>query len=177
MGTASQPKELDSTAFSGVDEPILYGAIGECATVSLGPYIILLWRTSVIMQGVLWCEAAFERVTTERAEGPLGVFVVMEPSCDITTPPDVRTRSGNMLKSNEPRIQRAAVVFEREGFAMTVLRSVITAINVASRVRFQNSVFSDTGKAADWLVTQEMRDSSAIRARHLLLLLNQMRRL
>ncbi len=51
-------------------------------------------------------------------------------------------------------IAAAAVVLEVTGFQATVIRSVVTAINLASGSSFPNKVFASLSPACVWLSTQ-----------------------
>lgn len=116
----------------------------------MGNTVLLLWRTQVISSGTQWARRAFLRVKQSSDSGIL-FFTVAEKQCDISTPPEVRKEIADLLKSYADRLTAAAITFEAGGFKATMVRSIITAIYMASRTRFPNSVFSDAQLAAAWM--------------------------
>jgi tRNA U38,U39,U40 pseudouridine synthase TruA len=76
------------------------------------------------------------------------------------------------LKSYDKHLAGAAITFEGRGFKMTMVRSVITAINMASRTQFPNSVFADVDSAATWLAMC----APTLRSANVLSVVDQLRR-
>jgi hypothetical protein len=133
--------------------------IGYSADVAVGTvddFILLLWRRRVVPQGVGWAREAFAKLAGERKHDRKLVFLTtVVPGCDISTPAEVRKDIAALLKTYESRIACAAIVFENNGFGMTIVRSVITAIQMASRSRFPNAVFGSVESALGWMATQD----------------------
>jgi hypothetical protein len=62
-------------------------------------------------------------------------------------------------------IGAAAIAYEADGFKATIVRSVITAINLASSTRFPNRVFAGADQAIDWLAEALADDKLALQLR------------
>jgi hypothetical protein len=127
------------------------GSSPECAVATIGPCVVLLWRRAVVMQGTEWIRKALFAVARSHAKEKVAFLTVLESACELSTPTDVRHKIADLLNQNQDRLAAAAITFEGRGFRMTVVRSIITAIHVASRSRFPNSVFSDVQTSTDWL--------------------------
>lgn len=80
-----------------------------------------------------------------------GYLAVIEPEAQLLLPQDVREGFNGLVKRYSPRFTAAAIVYEKTGFHATALRSVVTAINFASRASHPNHVFSDLREGAAWL--------------------------
>jgi len=78
-------------------------------------------------------------------------LTALQPGCDLSASSEVRKDVAALLKSYEWSLACAAIVFENNGFGMTIVRSVITAINMMSRSRFPNAVFGNLDGALRWM--------------------------
>jgi hypothetical protein len=127
----------------------LYSQDPACLVAVAGPYLIQISRSQPTLMTLS---------TIRRALGDLSdrydkcaYIVVMEPDSPMLMPPDVRNALHVLLKRYSPRFAGAAIVYEKTGFHATALRSLITAINVASRATHPNRVFSDLREGMSWL--------------------------
>ena len=80
-----------------------------------------------------------------------GFLCVLEPSAKLTMAPDLRESVDAYVRRYSPRFSGAAVVFEAPGFQATVVRSVVTAVNLASRASHPTKVFDDLRAGCSWL--------------------------
>ena len=80
-----------------------------------------------------------------------GYLAVIEPDAQLLMPADIRNGFNALVKRYSPRFTGAAIVFEKTGFHATAVRSVVTAINLASRATHPNQVFSDLRAGVSWL--------------------------
>jgi hypothetical protein len=80
-----------------------------------------------------------------------GYLAVLEPQSRLSMEPDVRDGVSLMVKRYSSNFTGAAIVFEKTGFHATAVRSVVTAINFASRAKHPNHVFSDLREGASWV--------------------------
>ncbi|HEU4577839.1 MAG TPA: hypothetical protein VFS67_06275 [Polyangiaceae bacterium] len=76
---------------------------------------------------------------------------VLEPSAKLTMAPDLRESVDAYVRRYSTRFTGAAIVFEATGFQATVVRSVVTAVNLASRASHPTKVFDDVRAACSWL--------------------------
>lgn len=130
------------------------GHDADVAVGIIGNFVLLLWRRRIVSQGVRWTREAFAKVVgNEKDERKVMFLTAVVPGCDISTPADVRKDIAALLKTYEWQLACSAIVFENNGFGMTIVRSVITAINMASRSRFPNAVFGNVDSALAWMTT------------------------
>ncbi len=80
-----------------------------------------------------------------------GYLCILEPEAQLTMPPDIREGVHAIVKRYTSRYTGVAVVFEKAGFQGTAVRSVMTAVNVASRATHPSQVFDKLPEAASWL--------------------------
>jgi hypothetical protein len=144
---------IASSSFSrGADVELrVIDSTAEYAVGSLRDHVLLLWRRKVVQEGALPTRKAFLEAIRDKPATKIGFLTVLEAQCVTAASSDVRTEFAEMLQAYERYIGAAAVTFEGQGFRMTMVRSVITAINLASRTRFPNSVFGDVNAAASWM--------------------------
>ncbi|HTB76201.1 MAG TPA: hypothetical protein VK762_23295 [Polyangiaceae bacterium] len=127
--------------------------IGHSADVAVGvvdEFVLLLWRRRIVTDGVRWAREAFAKLAVKEDRKFVFLTAVV-PGCDISTPTDVRKDIAALLKTYEWQLACAAIVFENNGFGMTIVRSVMTAIQMASRSKFPNAVFGSVESATTWM--------------------------
>jgi hypothetical protein len=127
--------------------------IGHTADVAVGvldEFVLLLWRRRIVPEGVRWTKEAFAKLALKEDRKFVFLTAVV-PGCDINTPTEVRKDVAALLKTYEWQLACAAIVFENNGFGMTIVRSVMTAIHMASRSRFPNAVFGSVESALAWM--------------------------
>jgi hypothetical protein len=81
----------------------------------------------------------------------LGFLTILERDTDIRPSAAARQAVAQVLTDYGADIAGAAIAYEADGFKATIVRSVITAINLASSTRFPNRVFAGSDQAIDWL--------------------------
>jgi len=138
------------------DEPAPRGlrVVGKnesCAVAVLHNCVLLYWRKNIVPEGSTWARRAFLDVRRDLPGEKIVFFTVVDAACSLDTPAEVRKEIAGILKTYEAQLGAAAITFEGSGFKMTMVRSVITAIYVASRTQFPNSVFGAVEAAATWV--------------------------
>jgi hypothetical protein len=126
----------------------------DAAVGIFGEYVLLLWRQHVVLPPLGWVKSAFDAVSDEQHKKIVFLTTVEKP-CDINTPAEVRKEIASLLTTYESKIGCAAIVFEDTGFKMTIIRSVVTAIYLASRSRFPNAVFGTVDQGARWTTANQ----------------------
>lgn len=140
----------------------------EYAVGLLGNHVVLVWRRKALAAGVNDVRRAFLEATRSRAGAPkLGFITVVDAQCEMTAEAGVREETAELLRIYSPHMGAAAVAFEGHGFRMTMVRSAITAINLASRSRFPNAVFAEKVPAAVWMEQQMQRIGHSLPAARL----------
>jgi hypothetical protein len=102
-----------------------------------------------------------------------GYLCVIERGAPITLPADLQEGVNAYVRRYSPRFSGAAVVFEAPGFQATVVRSMVTAGNLASRASHPTKVFGDLRTGCDWLCRLTPGEPTASR---LFELTNQLRK-
>jgi hypothetical protein len=147
----------------------------EYTICTLGNIVVLIWTGSPTVDGVNACSLAFGALRRGSSTPQVGFLTIIEPIAGQgTMPTSVRNALAQMLKDNENFLRAAAIVFEGTGFRATVVRSVVTAIQMAARPKFHSSVFSDRNAGATWLMHQ-MAESSSVKLAELLSLIKNTR--
>jgi hypothetical protein len=157
--------KASSSSWGGADVDLtVISASTEYAVGRLHNYVILIWRRKTVASGVNDVRRGFLEVVRARTASKLGFITVVDAECEMSAAPDVRGEVVELLRIYADRVGAAAVAFEGTGFRMTMVRSVITAINLASRSRFPSSVFTDKVSAALWLDQQMQSTGHAVPA-------------
>ncbi len=114
-----------------------------------GRYLIQVARLHFTATGVSLLRRAMSDLAAQYPT--FGYLAVVEPDAKFLLPPDIREGVQANVKRFSSRIAGAAVVFEKTGFQATALRSVVTAINFASRATHPNQLFADLRDGISWL--------------------------
>jgi hypothetical protein len=122
------------------------------AVFSVDECVVLVWKQPPIMAAVDENRRLFQRLRTRHPQDKLSYLVVAETGVGIQMASDVRAAVAAMLREYQKAIVGSAIVFEATGFRASIVRSVVAAINLASRLEFPSSVQSDLASAARWLV-------------------------
>lgn len=155
----------DSTATAPVSQsgPILevYSRDAGYVIAGVGNYLIQVTRTRLNVMGVSLMRRAMTEIS-ERHE-KFGYLAIVEPEAELTLPADVRSGIDSITKRFSSRMTGAAVVFEKQGFQATAVRSLVTAICVASRASHPVQVHSDLQEALSWLSGLTGGEPTAVR--------------
>lgn len=134
----------------------------EFAVCTLDNILLLMWKLPPVLEGVERCEAAAAELRQTHPNSKIGFITYVEPSAQDGTPPaPVRTALAKFLKENAKQFRASVVIYEGTGFKATIVRSVVTAIQVASNLSFPASVASSRYDGATWLINQMRPDTSA----------------
>jgi hypothetical protein len=117
---------------------------------AVGPVAVLIWHERVSVEGVECLAGVFAKLSEIHSSG-FGLLTIIEKDADVSTPPAVRSAMSKVLMDNDRWLRGAAIAYEADGFKATILRSVVTAINLMSGARFPNRVFRDNRQALRWL--------------------------
>lgn len=118
---------------------------------SFGPVATLVWHTEVSLEGARAIREVFAALKARRLAEGFGFLTVLDSATDIRPTAAARRAMAEVLLDYGNDISAAAIAYEGDGFKATIVRSVITAINIAGGARFPNRVFSETPIAIDWL--------------------------
>ena len=121
------------------------------AVFSVDQCVVLVWKQSPGMAGIDENRRLFQQLRTRHPQDKLTYLVVAEAGVGTQMQSDVRAAVAAMLRDHQDAIAGSAIVFEGTGFRASIVRSVVAAINLASRLDFPSSVHSDLASAAAWL--------------------------
>ena len=113
---------------------------------------VLVWKHPPVMAGIDDCKRLFSHLRATRPQTKFGYLAIVESHAGTHMPSDVRSSLSSMLNQFEQSIAGSVVVFEGTGFRAAIVRSVVAAITLASRLDFPATVESDLRVAARWLV-------------------------
>jgi hypothetical protein len=112
-------------------------------------YMIQITRTRGHQPGVRAMGHALEELATRHDK--FGCIAVVESGAKLRLPADIREGYGALVKRYSPYFSGIAVIYEKSGFQATALRSLMTALNVASRATHPHHVFADVREGAAWV--------------------------
>jgi hypothetical protein len=92
-----------------------------------------------------------------------GFLCLLEPTAQLTMSPDVRESVNAFARRYSERFTGAAIVYEVPGFQATVVRSMVTAVNLASRATHPTKVFDDLRAGTSWLARLTPGEPTAAR--------------
>jgi hypothetical protein len=141
---------------------VVVGINADAAVACVDHYVVLLWRRNVVQLGVDWTRTAFMRVSRAMPQRKIVFLTVVETGCEIASS-DIRREVAKLLGTHQDQIACASIVFEQGGFRMTILRSVITAINLTSGIRFPQAVFSSLETALSWIDSRTQNSDPTLR--------------
>ncbi len=145
--------------------PLEPASLRSFSARSIGRVAVLIWHTEVTLEGVKALGEVFAELRGQNFAEGLGFLTIIESKTDLRPPAAVRQSVAQILRDYGGDICAAAVAYEADGFKATIVRSVITAINLASSSRFPNRVFSHTRHALGWLV-DELKDPTLLGQLH-----------
>lgn len=143
------PDTWSFTTPAGVVE--VYSRDPAFVVAVVGRYVIQIVREQGTMTTVSLVRRALEDLSARYDK--YGFVALIEPNAQLLLSPDIRNGFNAVVKRYSPRFTGAAIVFEKTGFHATAVRSVVTAINFASRASHPNHVFSDLRDGVTWLAT------------------------
>ena len=92
-----------------------------------------------------------------------GFLCVLEASAKLAMEPDIRESVNAFARRYSERFTGAAIVYEVPGFSATVVRSIVTAVNLASRATHPTKVFDDLRSGTAWLARLTPGEPTAAR--------------
>lgn len=114
--------------------------------------VVLVWKQPPSLAGVTDCRRLFQQVRTKRPGDKFGYLAIVESRAGTNMPADVRDALTLLLREYQGAIAASAIVFEGTGFRASIVRSVVSAINLATRLEFSSTVESDLTVGASWLM-------------------------
>jgi hypothetical protein len=85
--------------------------------------------------------------------GKLSSLSLIDRKSGPNTTPEARDAITEIVRKHSHDITGAAVVCEGTGFRATAIRSIVTAIHMASRASHPSKVFAEPEPAIEWLAT------------------------
>jgi hypothetical protein len=132
---------------SGVIE--IYSKDPAFMVAVVGRYVIQIIKDHATTTTISLIGRAFEDLSVRHDR--FGYVAVIEPHAQLLLAPDIRNGFNRLIKRHSPRLTGAAIIYERTGFHATAMRSVVTAVNFASRATHPTQIFADTREGLYWL--------------------------
>ena len=136
-----------------------------------GCYLVWLIRTKGHESTISEVERAVEQLAREH--GSVGYLTLLETGAELIIDADIRTHMSDMVRRTTHLYFGSSLIFEEEGFRATAYRSLVTAINLASRVKHPNKVFRRVADGAQWL--SQLRPDALPSAEELVALVETLR--
>jgi hypothetical protein len=130
---------------------------------SVGPTAVLVYHLDVEMAAISAISAVFARLRLQFPETGFGFLTLVKVDTNVRPPSHVRAAVATLLKQYNEDIRAAAIVYGGDGFQATIVRSVITAITLASGTRFPNRVFAEIKPAIAWLAQMQPLEMRVVR--------------
>ena len=125
----------------------LHSEPGAVAEFQLQNILILVWHGQPLPDVITRVELANESVRQRAAQGMGMIHIVHAP---LQLPDDsARTAMLRFTKGHNVRV--VAMVVSQTGFVLSMLRSVVTGLNVLTPNRFDFRICSTFEQVADWL--------------------------
>lgn len=125
------------------------------AVFSVEHTAVLIWKEPPVPEGVDACKRLFALLRARRPKERFGYFTIVESRAGSNMPAPVRDALSAMLRDFQHSIAGAAIVFEGTGFRAAIVRSVVAAINLASRLDFTASVEANVQAGATFLADKQ----------------------
>ena len=137
---------LVNTVFGTVE---VYSKDPAFVVAVVGRYLLQL----SLKEGTMTTVSLVRRAATDLSAryDKFGYIGLIDPGAQLLMAPDVHNGVNSFVKRFSPRFTAAAIVYEKTGFHATAVRSVVTAINFASRASHPNQVFSDLREGVSWV--------------------------
>lgn len=143
----------------------------EFEVFTLENILVLIWKAPPIYDGVKACARATEILRLNHPSKKIGFLTYVEPRAQSGSPSEpVRNGLSSFLRANQQHIVASVVIYEGTGFRATIVRSVVTAIQVASALDFPAQVSASRGAGAKWLL-DKMRGQTQVGVSELVALL------
>lgn len=139
--------DLSPPPSSGVYDRIWYASSG--VTAIRGHYLIAVGSKRLARDQVQHQEDAVRILTARHSR--FAYIGIREAGTDVRPAPDARTAMTELARRCAPAVTAAAIIYEGQGFAATIHRSLVTAIQIAAQIRFPVKVCDSLQTAAPWL--------------------------
>jgi hypothetical protein len=120
---------------------------GDFMSVVAGPLAVQVWRRETTPDGL----DALERLhDTVRAAHPKMAFLIYVDEAAAPPSAAARTRIAEMMRRSD-RTVAAALVFPGHGFKASMMRGVVTGLNLVAGYPFPYRTFATLASALGWL--------------------------
>jgi hypothetical protein len=121
-------------------------------------YALVEWRTHLSLPGVLTLRRAFGQLAAASPGRQFGYVCVIDPEANVRPPAQQGAEVAQLLKAMEHLIHSAVAVYTATGFRATLVRSLITAVNLAGRLSFHSQVHATLDSGLRWIAGQLQPD-------------------
>jgi hypothetical protein len=131
--------------------------------VSTGSLCIAHFRGAPELSDLDAAEAAVKKVAGAQGKA---IYLAFIEGVSIKVPEEIRNRGTAMVKAIETSIDASPTVILGSGIATTIIRTLVSGINAASRSKSPSKTFDTMEAALTWLQTLPCKDkiTSQVRA-------------
>lgn len=140
-------RNLSPPPSSGVYDRIWYASSG--VTAIQGHYLIAVGSKRLTLDQVQHQADAVRILTARYAK--FAYVGVREAGTDVRPSADSRTAMTDLARRCAPDVSAAAIIYQGQGFAATIHRSFVTAVQIAAQISFPVKVCDTLQAAALWL--------------------------
>ena len=113
-----------------------------------GNIVLVRWLKSIRVPAVRNMQSILFKATQESPANTAGLVTMIAKKCDA---PTAEARRALLDYDPAGRYVPHAILLEMDGFMGAVVRSVLAGLNLAKRVRYPETFFTDSSAAATWL--------------------------
>jgi hypothetical protein len=117
-------------------------------------YALVEWRTRLSLSGILTLRRAFEQLAAAAPARQFGYVCLIDPEANIRPPAQQGPEVARHLKAMEHLIHSAVAIYTATGFRATLVRSLITAVNIAGKLSFHSQVHASVDSGVRWIAGQ-----------------------
>jgi hypothetical protein len=161
LGPSAECAPSGRVLIENAAEPQLYSQEPGYAVAVAGRYLIHICADRLTSTTVMLIRRALADL--EARYDKFGYLCIMERNAPLILPSDVRESINAFVKRYSNHFTGAAIIFEEAGFHATVVRSLVTAVNVASRASHPTQVFDELREGIAWLSRLTPGDPTATR--------------
>lgn len=154
------------------NEVFIFSERASIVIATVGSYVVLINGGELALAEVGALRKAFERGTSKGRI--VGRLTVLEPTAALRPHADIRAHVTEVIATFQHAVAGTAILYEGTGFNATGVRSVATAIHLASRSTSRQRIFAQLSEACAWL-KQSLSPGAAPDASRLTEIVEQLR--
>jgi hypothetical protein len=149
LSLPSPPKQEPAPSSRTAEAPRIYSQEPGYVVATVGKCLVHINVDRATANAVSLVRRALADLSEQHEK--FAFLSILEPGVVLQLAPDLRESINAYVRRYTSRFSASAVVFEQAGFQATVVRSLVTAIHLASHASHPSQVFEDLRGAVTWL--------------------------